>query len=132
MGEIMSEWHENIPPQGVFCRFSSDESLFILIKDKQDFLEFLSDYTYQPEDLTPLTAAEMWQFMPWQGIKDAPEIDKFIAKIKWIDIDDDCVRYTYCMAWRSEISKSGFMRDGVHPLYESFEWLPLPLRTGDL
>ena len=27
---------------------------------------------------------------------------------------------------RIDISKSGFMRDGLLPFYEIFEWLPLP------
>jgi hypothetical protein len=122
----MSEWHEHIPKNGVFCRFSSDENLFVLIKDTQDFLEFLSDYACEPESLNPLTSAEMWQLMPWQTIETAPKDGVFFVVLTENGFLSSA-RYTtkFWLDGRGEfVNTSGSVIRFV-------KWLPLP-KSEDL
>ena len=94
--------------------------------------KYRTEHDRQPQNYggekREITAAEWWDFAPWQDMKDAPTDGKFMARIKWISEKDGSVTHTFCMAWRSDVSKSGFMRNDLVPLYESFEWLPLPTR----
>jgi len=55
-----------------------DDSIIHIIHNEQDRLEAISDYGY--DDLIPLTSADMWQFMPWEGIdKPVPASNKFLV-----------------------------------------------------
>jgi len=39
----------------------------------------VSQTDFDIDELTPLTAAEMWEFMPWQDMKDAPHDGWFLV-----------------------------------------------------
>jgi len=71
-------WYENTPEKGVLCKENSSGSIVRII-GKTDHINFdmvyddsIRRHVYDPEELTPLTAAEWWQFAPWQDMKDAP------------------------------------------------------------
>jgi hypothetical protein len=70
------KWHENIPENGVLCKEKSSGSI-VRITEKSCSIKLVIDdrskrHVYDPDELTPLTAAEWWDFAPWQDMKDAP------------------------------------------------------------
>jgi len=71
------EWHENIPENGVLCKEKSSGSI-IRIMGKSNLLDSMlmddcrSRNHFGTDELTPLTAEEIWKLMPWQDIDSAP------------------------------------------------------------
>lgn len=126
----MAEWHKNIPPQGTLCKSKDDgeivralwydEESDLVTSDKTDFEgDKTLFYTY---DLAPLTAAEIWQFMPWQPMGTAPKDgseftaysrDKGMVCTAYYDNEDDC----FFTDWRG--------KGNYHSVYD-FVWIPLP------
>jgi hypothetical protein len=94
-------------PAGSEDNCITDESILHVIHDQQDLLECISDYGY--DDLIPLTAAEWWDFAPWQPIDSAPLQAKILMRYS-----DGIIRLLYC--------DKAELENEPHPV----EWLPLP------
>jgi len=128
---MSKEWHENIPENGVLCKHEDGRIVLLKVVDNDWGYGLSPANGYYLADLTPLTADEFWGVAPWQDMKTAPIEGKFMIRVKWISEETGNTGHMFCMAWRSDISKSGFMRDGLVPLYEPFEWLSLPFGEKD-
>ena len=87
------KWHENIPERGMLCKEKSSGSIVRIIgeTDHVDFDMVFDDsmrrHVYDPDELTLLTAAEWWDFAPWQDMKDAPLLIPIFA-IGKMDFED--------------------------------------------
>lgn len=111
----MSEWHKNIPAQGVLCKWL-DSIIRIMSFDSDGFLYDDNETDYCGSDLDyirPLTAEEIWGFMPWQDIKTAPAFETILV------IDD-----------RGKAFPTAFMDENDIKLSRYKKWLPLT--KGDL
>jgi len=75
------EWYENIPKNGILCRIHDDNCEFseIFVIEQRHITEFSQE---EIDGLTPLTAEEIWQFMPLQDIKLKPFIELFDHDVK--------------------------------------------------
>ena len=68
----MKEWYEQIPQQGVLSKHTSNGEIIKTVSYEVESNLILTDKTdfdgdkerFEPSDLIPLTAAEIWQFMP--------------------------------------------------------------------
>lgn len=69
-----NNWWDNIPENGILCRDNAgllvkivpcdkDGDDYYALNDDEDCISSCGDGYYH-EELTPLTAAEIWQFMP--------------------------------------------------------------------
>ena len=111
---MSKKWHENIPENGVLCK-QSNGSYKVITEIEHDY-HFDDCTTYgvseygedEIEDLTPLTAKEIWQFMPWQDMDSYPrDASRCFVRYKnsgWIDL---------------KVPTEVDIRDDI-------EWLPLP------
>ena len=121
-------WFESIPEKGILCKEKGRNTYHLITEIDKDYNMDECERTadgIDVDDLTPLTAEDIWQFMPWQPMDTAPYFDKFIARVRWITAEDGSVSYTYEMAYRSKVVDNLFMVDaGI--MYSPFEWLPLP------
>ena len=125
----MKKWYEQIHSQGVLCKHIWDGEIVkaVSYEDENDLI--LTDKTdfdgdkdkFVPSDLTPLTAAEIWQFMPWKPIETAP-IDESVFISNKID---KFLIGSLCADGRV-ISAAGNYMFNINGCY----WLPLP--DGDL
>ena len=96
-----------------------DDSIIHIINREQDRLETICDYGY--EDLVPITAADWWQFAPWQDMETAPLFTPLLLKgngiiqnsVYGINESDDL--YIYATDETIDVTKS-----------ECEGWLPLP------
>jgi len=62
------KWHENIPAGGVLCKKESG-SIVLVEKLKGATVKLLGSFNEMyPEELTPLTAAEIIKFLPESGL----------------------------------------------------------------
>jgi len=116
----MKKWHENIPKNGVLCK-QLDGSYKLITSIEHDY--HLNDCTTYGvseygeddiEDLSPLTAAEWWDFAPWLDIESAPD-DAWVLIL-------DTFNTTHMAI------KIGGQWDESY--FTPVKWLPLP--TGDL
>jgi len=103
---MSKEWHENIPENGVLCK--DDNGDIQLITEAKGIFGFRGlDYGYPLSKLTPLTAEEIWQFMPWQDMDSAP------INVAIIAMDNDGVVKPITLRG---IAQCSFFK----------KWLPLP------
>ena len=112
-----NNWWDNIPENGVLCKDDSGD--LQLITSAKGIFGFRSlDYGYPLSKLTPLTAAEIWQFMPWQSMDSAPRDGKRIIiickgghfDVGYWNLEDDCFKSLISLA----------------KIYHAAKWLPLP------
>jgi len=71
------KWHENIPAGGVLCKENSSGSIVRIIgksnlDDSMVIDDCVSSHHFYHDELTPLTAAEWWEFAPWKDMDSAP------------------------------------------------------------
>jgi len=116
----MSEWFESIPEKGILCKEKGRNTYHLITEIDKDYnmddCEITAD-GIDVDDLTPLSAKDVWKFMPWQPMETAPENEKFFARAKTGE--------PYRIAWRSKAVATVIMTDmGI--MFEPFEWLPLP------
>ena len=69
----IKKWHDDIPDGGVLCKRKNGEIVLIthlsgIYKDATT----PNGNTFVTRNLTPLTAAEWWDFAPWQDMDSAP------------------------------------------------------------
>jgi len=110
-----TKWYENIPQQGVLCKESGTGFIFAVSHEMVSTAPSLKDI----DRLTPLTAAEWWQFAPWQSMSSAPRDGSLLLiwclhawHIGYYDSENEC------------FASCEFLLLGAE------KWLPLP--TGDL
>jgi len=66
------EWYENIPAGGVLCKHKNGTTVLIKTAVGKWGFDMSSLNSHFLDELTPLTAAEMWEFMPWLDMDSAP------------------------------------------------------------
>jgi hypothetical protein len=66
------KWHENIPENGVLCRHKDGRTLLIKTAGDEWGFDVSSANSHYLNDLTPITAAEWWDFAPCQNMESAP------------------------------------------------------------
>ena len=94
-----------------------DDSIIHIIHNEQDRLEAICDYGY--EDLAPLTADDMWQFMPWESMDNpVPANNNFLVMTIYKEIVT--VYLSKHGAIRREHSGSEIL------IKDCLKWLPLP------
>lgn len=107
-----TEWYKNIPPQGVLCHAKNSMALIKCFDENDDTgIEDNGDY-YHISDLTLLTAAEIWELMPWHDMQTAPLL-KEILTVSKADFDD-----------RDVMNITMLHDDNQRNAYK--KWLPLP------
>ena len=103
-----SKWYENIPENGVLINIKDNDFNEVILFKPIHKERFSDD---ELEGCTPITAAEWWDFAPWQDMKDAPLYE--LISVKWINGTVSTVT----------------LDDNPVPL-NIMGWLPLP--AGDL
>jgi len=114
-----TKWHENIPENGVLCKKTN--GAVRLIKSVIGNVAYFDNQCngIHVDDLTPLTAAEWWDFAPWKDMKDAPPNDRIL-----ILCENGNIETAFPLnkgIWQG--CNSGFN-------YTPVKWLPFP--TSDL
>jgi len=116
-----NNWWDNIPENGILCKEKSSGAIVRII-GKTNHVDFdmvfddcVSRHTYDPEELTPLTAAEIWQFMPWYQIETAPPRNSNILGVE---------KYGGIVA--CHVYADGTIKEGDYKI-QLIKWQPLPL-----
>jgi len=125
---MSKEWHENIPENGVLCKEKSSGSI-VRIMGKSNLLDSMvmddcrSRNHFGTDEMTPLTAAEWWEFAPWNGMgKSVPANNNFLVMTRHREIAT--VYLSKHGTIRREHSGSEIL------IKDCLKWLPLP--AGDL
>jgi len=116
------KWHDDIREKGVLCKTNGQEDICLIMRNHHHDNMVIDKIgrVFGVDELTPLAAAEIWGFMPWQDMKDAPIDEPFILVSSGVFQDamfavSDCgILYTYL--------------DGdVYDKYTELDkWIPLP------
>ena len=119
------KWHENIPAGGVLVNWL-DSVIRIMSYDDDGCVFDDSGDCYVMSDveyMRPLTAAEWWDFAPWQDIKDAKKDMLFLALLK-----NGNVIPAYISSEHGDIGirlVNGEI-DEIYPVNYFKGWLPIP------
>ena len=109
------KWYDDIPPGGVLC-YAPNGMMTNIILVTKDSKAWNGDSNYFiVDELTPLTAAEWWDFAPWQDVKDAPQTG-------WFLVIENCTG-------KIQLAKRYLDDEFIDEFNQSIvfkKWLPLP------
>ncbi len=115
------KWHENIHEKGVLCKIKSTGRIILVEGLKGATVAVQGGLESYPEHLTPLTAAEWWDFAPWHDMESAPLCKIFIV--------DGYGNVVIGRKYERVCSQFVTCHDNQE-IYNPKKWLPLPI--GDL
>jgi hypothetical protein len=124
----MKNWYENIPPQGVLCKNKVDGEVIKVLSynAENDYvlsnkIDFEGDKEiFYPSDLTPLTAEEIWQFIPWNYPVNTPENMPFLGQFSY-EIGSSFIIQSVRVGNHYYNTEADAMED-----CKLIKWIPLP------
>lgn len=77
MTDTKEQWYKNIPLNGMLCKEKISGHIVRIMKKSEYYHGLVLDDCFREnlfdiDELTPLTAAEIWDLMPWQDMETAP------------------------------------------------------------